>query len=73
MEQEMAISLTIPWILLAGGVLLALFHLRKQEKIKAKARAAARRQHDPGAFRKLDREPTPKTNANDDDEPDQLS
>ena len=67
MEQEMAISLVIPWIILAVGVLIVLFYLRAQEKKKAQARAAARKHHDPGAFRKLDRERNAKSNSGDDD------
>lgn len=74
MEQEMAISLVIPWILLGAGVLLVLFYLRAEEKKKAKARELARRHHDPGAFRKLDRDKTEKKKTDDDDdEPEQLS
>ena len=73
MEQEMAISLILPWILLGAGVLIVLFYLRAEEKKKAKARELARRHHDPGAFRKLDREKTEKANTDDDDEPEQLS
>jgi hypothetical protein len=72
MEQEMAISLTIPYVVLAIGLLVVLVWLRGHEKKKARARALARRHHDPGAFRKLDKDKTEKRNA-DDDEADQLS
>jgi hypothetical protein len=71
LEHEMAISLTIPWIILAAGVLWALIALRKQEKKKQRQRAAARRHHDPASFRKLDRdenEKQKKTAADDDDD-----
>jgi hypothetical protein len=69
-EQEMAISLTLPWILLAACVLGVLFWLRGQEKKKAAVRAAARRNHDPGAFRKLDREKSDRKKNGDADEED---
>ena len=42
MEYEMAISLTIPWIILGVGVIIVLMWLRSQEKKKAKARLLAR-------------------------------
>ena len=73
MEQEMAISLTFPWIILGAGVLVVLFYLRKQEKKRAAVRALARRNHDPGAFRKLDKDKTERKRASDDDDADQLS
>ena len=53
MEEEMAYSMIIPWILLGGGIIAALFYLRGQEKKKQKQRMAARRHHDPGKFKKL--------------------
>jgi hypothetical protein len=73
MEQEMAISLVIPWIILGVGVLIVLVYLRKQERQKQKARDLARRHHDPGAFRKLDKEKTPQKTADEDDDAEQLS
>jgi hypothetical protein len=74
MEQEMAISLVIPWIILGAGVLIALFYLRKAERQRAKARELARRHHDPAAFRKLDKEKSQQKSADaDDDDRDQLS
>jgi len=74
MEQEMAISLTIPWIILGIGVLVVLFYLRKQEKARAAKRALARRNHDPGAFRKLDKDKADKKRSNgDDDDADRLT
>lgn len=71
MEQEMAVSLVIPWVILGVGVLVVLFYLRKQERAKARARALARRHHDPGAFRRLDKDKTAQKNM--DDDVDQLS
>jgi hypothetical protein len=68
MEFEMAISLIIPWIILGVGIVIALMYLRKQEQEKKKARDLARRHHDPGAFRKLDKEKSEQKNADDDDE-----
>lgn len=73
MEQEMAISLVIPWVILAIGILIVLFYLREQERKKAKAAGIARSHHDPGAFRKLDREPRTKGNNADDDDVEDLS
>ena len=72
MEQEMAISLVIPWIILAGGILYALFFLRGQERAKQKARMAARQNHNPGAFKKLDREKDERKRGDDDDDQDRL-
>ena len=68
MEYEMAISLTIPWIILGVGVIIALMWLRGQEKKKAKARLLARAHHNPGAFRKIDSEAKEKSNDDDDAE-----
>jgi len=68
MEYEMAISLTIPWIILAVGVISVLMWLRAQEKKKAQARLLARAHHNPGAFRKLDREAKEKSNDDEDAE-----
>ncbi|MBY0508941.1 MAG: hypothetical protein K2P94_02205 [Rhodospirillaceae bacterium] len=73
MNQEMEISLTIPYIVLAVGLITALVWLRGQEKKKAKARALARAHHDPGAFRKLDKEKKEKRDTDDDEDEDQLS
>jgi hypothetical protein len=74
MNQEMEISLTIPYIILAVGLVIVLVWLRGQEKKKAKARALARSHHAPGAFRKLGQEKKDKRAADDDDEEaDQLS
>ncbi len=56
MEQEMAISLALPWVLLGAAVLGVLFWLRGQEKKKQRASLAARARHEPGAFRKFDRD-----------------
>ncbi len=53
MEEEMAYSMILPWVLLGGGVLGALFYLRAQEQKKQKKRLAARRHTDSGKFRKL--------------------
>jgi hypothetical protein len=53
MEQEMAYSMILPWVLAGGGILIGLFYLRKQEKKKLKLRKAAQRHHDPSKFRKL--------------------
>lgn len=53
MEEEMAYSMILPWVLLGGGIIAALFYLRAQEAKKKKQRLAARRHHDPGKFRKL--------------------
>jgi len=68
MEQEMAISLTFPWIILGVGILAALFYLRKQEKEKLRARTLARAHHDPGAFKKLDREKSERNAQGENDE-----
>ncbi len=68
MDQEKALSMVIPWIIVGVGILIALFHLRAQEKKKAQARAAARRHHDPGAFRKLDRDRNAKSGNEDEPE-----
>ena len=67
-EQEMAISLVAPWILLAVAILSVLFWLRGQEKKKDRARLAARRHHDPEKFRKLDRDKTERTATADDED-----
>lgn len=67
MEQEMAISLVLPWITLGIAVLCVLFWLRAQDKKKELARQAARKHHNPGAFRKLDREPKAPSDDNEDD------
>ena len=53
MEQEMAYSMILPWVLVGVGILAALFYLRAQERKKQKQRLAARRHHDPNKFRKL--------------------
>ncbi len=66
MEQEMAISLMLPWIMLAVAVLGVLFWLRAEEKKKLRARALARQHHEPGAFRKLDRERSDRSKDDDD-------
>ena len=68
MEHEMAISLVIPWVLLGIGVLVVLFSLRNAERKKVKAAEAARRHHDPGKFRKLDREKSEQRNTDEDAE-----
>ncbi len=65
-EQEMLISLIIPWALLGVGILIVLFALRNAERKKLKAAAEARRHHDPGKFRKLDREKSEQRNTDDD-------
>ena len=53
--EEKAASMVTPWLILGAGVLVALLWLRMQEKKKEKKRARAQRQHNPDAFRKLDR------------------
>ena len=68
MEQEKAVSLMLPWLLLGLAILGSLFGLRAQDKKKERARAAARRHHEPGAFRKLDQEPKVRTNDPDEDD-----
>jgi hypothetical protein len=70
MEQEMAISLVIPWVILGGGILFVLLYLRKQERAKQKARMAARANHNPDAFRKLHRDKDESKRAADDDDDD---
>ena len=70
MEQEMAVSLMMPWIMLGAAVLGVLFWLRAQERKKQRMRDAARLHHDPGAFRKLDREAKPRNRADEDDSDD---
>ncbi len=70
LEQEMAVSLMLPWLGLGLAVLGALFWLRAQDKKKERARAAARRHHEPGAFRKLDQEPKARTKDTDTDDDD---
>jgi hypothetical protein len=71
MEQEMAVSLALPWVMLGIAVLAVLFWLRGQERKKAQARLAARANHNPGAFRKLDRDRTER--AKDDEDADELN
>jgi hypothetical protein len=70
MDQEKQISLLFPWILLALGVLYMLMRLRKKEKLKEKARMAARAHHDPSAYRKLDRDKDEKKPDRDNDNDD---
>ena len=53
MEEEMAYSMILPWVLAGGGILGALFYMRAQEQKKKKKRLAARRHTDAGKFRKL--------------------
>lgn len=69
MDFEKQISMTFPWILLVVAIIGVMIVLRRQEAKKAKARQLARAHHDPGAFRKLDREKeTKRSGDNDDDE-----
>jgi hypothetical protein len=68
-EQEMAYSLLIPWVLLGGAILGVLLWMRGKEKQKERARLVARAHHEPGKFRKLDHDSDerPKQTDNDDE------
>lgn len=68
MHYEMQISLVVPWLALGLAVLGRLMWGRVQEKKKAKARLLARSHHDPGKFRKLDRDDDERVKTDDDDD-----
>jgi hypothetical protein len=70
MDFEKQVSLTFPWIMVVVMIAGVLMWLRVQERKKEKARLAARMHHNPGAFRKLDREKETRRNADDDEDED---
>jgi hypothetical protein len=73
MDIEQSITVILPWAALGLAVLGVLFYLRAQEKKRERKKKLARMHHNPGAFKKLEKEKQARSEEDDEADRDRMA